>query len=146
MKPDLESIPATLGQPTAALADCGYVNRAAFQDVAQSHPSLDLHVSVQSEDAHAERRYDYRPPDKIKQPKKIIDPALMAMAQKLKTPEGRKKYRRRACTVEPVFGIIKAAMGFRQFLLRGLRKVTGEWTLVCLAYNFRRLHRLQTLA
>jgi transposase len=146
LKPDLESIPATLGQPTAALADCGYVNRAAFQEVAQSHPNLDLHVSVQSEDAHAERRYDYRPPDKIKQPKKIIDPALIAMAEKLKTPEGRKMYRRRACTVEPVFGIIKAAMGFRQFLLRGLRKVTGEWTLVCLAYNFRRLHRLQTLA
>jgi len=146
LKPDLESIPATLGQPTAALADCGYVNRAAFQEVAQSHPNLDLHVSVQSEDAHAERRYDYRPPDKIKQPKKIIDPALIAMAEKLKTPEGRKLYRRRACTVEPVFGIIKAAMGFRQFLLRGLRKVTGEWTLVCLAYNFRRLHRLQTLA
>jgi transposase len=146
LKPGLESIPATLGQPTAALADCGYVNRAAFEQVAQSHPNLDLHVSVQSEDAQAERRYDYRPPDKIKQPKKIIDPALMAMAEKLKTPEGRKKYRRRACTVEPVFGIIKAAMGFRQFLLRGLRKVTGEWTLVCLAYNFRRLHRLQTAA
>jgi hypothetical protein len=76
----------------------------------------------------------------------FTDPALIAMAQKLGTPEGRKMYRRRACTVEPVFGIIKAAMGFRQFLLRGLHKVTGEWNLVCLAYNFRRLHRLQTAA
>jgi transposase len=146
LKPDLESIPASLGSPAAALADCGYVNRAAFQEVAQSHPSLALYVSVQKEDAHAERRYDYRPPDKIKQPKKLVDPALIAMAEKLKTPEGRQKYRRRACTVEPVFGIIKAAMGFRQFLLRGLRKVTGEWNLVCLAYNFRRLHRLQRAA
>jgi transposase len=146
LKPDLESIPASLGPPAAALADCGYVNRAAFQEVAQSHPNLDLYVSVQREDAHAERRYDYRPPDKIKQPKKLVDPALIAMAEKLKTPEGRQKYRRRACTVEPVFGIIKAAMGFRQFLLRGLRKVTGEWNLVCLAYNFRRLHRLQRAA
>ena len=42
--------------------------------------------------------------------------------------------------VEPVFGIIESAMGFRQFLLRGLTKVSTEWTLVCLAYNFRRLH------
>jgi len=45
-------------------------------------------------------------------------------------------------TVEPVFGIIKEAMGFRRFLLRGLEKVRGEWQLVCLAYNCRRLHRL----
>jgi hypothetical protein len=146
LEPDVQSIPSSLGQPTAVLADCGYVNRAAFARLTQSRPKLDLYVSVQSEDAHAERRYDYRPADKIKQPKKIIDPALMAMAQKLGTPAGRKKYRRRACTVEPVFGIIKAAMGFRQFLLRGLRKVTGEWNLICLAYNFRRLHRLQRAA
>jgi len=64
------------------------------------------------------------------------------MAEKLKTPAGRKIYRQRASTVEPVFGIIKAALGFRQFLLRGLKKVSGEWNLVCLAYNLKRLHRL----
>ena len=144
--PDLASIPATLGQPTAALADCGFVQLAGFAQVAQTHPKLDLHVSVQSEDAHAQRHYEYRPPDKIKPPKKIVHPVLLAMAAKLRTPEGRKMYRRRSRTVEPVFGIIKAAMGFRQFLLRGLRKVTGEWNLVCLAYNFRRLHRLQRAA
>jgi len=146
LEPDVQSIPSVLGQPTAALADCGYVNRAAFARLAQSRPDLNLYVSVQREDAHAERRYDYRPLDKIKRPQKIIDPALIAMAEKLGTPEGRKMYRRRACTVEPVFGIIKAAMGFRQFLLRGLRKVTGEWNLICLAYNVRRLHQLQMVA
>ena len=64
------------------------------------------------------------------------------MAAKLKTAEGRALYRRRACTVEPVFGVIKQALGFRQFLLRGLSKVTAEWNLVCLAYNLKRLHRL----
>ena len=52
-------------------------------------------------------------------------------------------YRRRACTVEPVFGIIKSVLGFRQFLLRGWKKVSGEWNLVCLAYNLKRLHVLQ---
>lgn len=112
----------------------------------QTHPDLKLHVSVQREDTHAQRRYDDRPPDKIKPPKKIMDPVLIAMAEKLRTEEGRKIYRRRACTVEPVFGIIKAAMGFRPFLLRGLEKVTGQWNWVCRAYNLRRLHRLQTAA
>jgi hypothetical protein len=61
------------------------------------------------------------------------------MAHKLKTQAGRKTYGLRKQTVEPVFGIIKSVMGFRQFLLRGLQKVTGEWTLVCLAWNLKRL-------
>ena len=143
MEADLQSIPSTLGQPVIALADCGYMDHGVFEHLAQTRPGLDLYVSVHREDAHAERRYDYRPPDKIKPPKKITDPVLVAMAEKLRTEEGRKLYRRRACTVEPVFGIIKAAMGFRQFLLRGVPKVTGEWNLVCLAYNLRRLHVLR---
>jgi hypothetical protein len=143
---DVQSIPATLGQPTAVLADCGYVDRAAFAQLQQTCPGLELYVSVQREDAHAQRRYDYRPVDKIKPPKKLVDPVLIAMAEKLRTDEGRKMYRRRASTVEPVFGIIKAAMGFRQFLLRGLEKVSGEWNLVCLAYNLRRLHVLRAVA
>lgn len=146
MQPDLESIPETLGQPTAALADCGYVNKDAFERLADQRPDLELYVSVHREDAHAERRYDYRPLDKIKPPKKITDPALVAMADKLKTEEGRAIYRKRACTVEPVFGVIKAAMGFRQFLLRGLKKVSGEWALVCLAYNLKRMHTLRQAA
>ena len=51
-------------------------------------------------------------------------------------------YRRRAATVEPVFGVIKAALGMRQFLLRGLKKVRIEWDLVCLAYNVTRVWSL----
>jgi transposase len=142
LEPGLESIPKTLGPPTAALADCGYADQEVFQRLTAERPGLDLYVSVHREDAHAERRYDYRPADRIKPPKKITDPVLVAMADKLKTEEGRQKYRRRARTVEPVFGIIKAALGLRQFLLRGLKKVSGEWNLVCVAYNLKRLHRL----
>ncbi len=142
LEPDLQSIPAALGQPATALADCGFADKEDFQRLGQQRPALALYVSVHREDAHAERRYDYRPPDKIKPPKQIVDPVLVAMADKLKTPEGKKIYRQRACTVEPTFGILKAALGFRQFLLRGLRKVSGEWTLVCLAFNLQRLHRL----
>ena len=146
MEADLQSIPAPLGSPTAALADCGYVDREVFQHLASERPDLDLYVSVHREDAHAERRYDYRPPEKIKRPKTLTDPVLLAMAEKLRTAEGKVMYRKRACTVEPVFGILKAALGFRQFLLRGLEKVSGEWNLVCLAYNLKRLHVLRAAA
>jgi hypothetical protein len=64
------------------------------------------------------------------------------MEQKLATAEARKRYLRRQASVEPVFGIIKRVLGFRQFSLRGLQKVTLEWNLVCLAYNLKRLHKL----
>ena len=64
------------------------------------------------------------------------------MAHRLKTTEGRKLYALRKQTPEPVFGIIKSALGFRQFLLRGLDNVRGEWTLVTIAYNVKRLFAL----
>ena len=146
LEPDLQSIPPTLGQPTAALADCGFAIKEVLQRLATARPALDLYVSVHREDAHAERRYDWRPLDQIKPPQTLTDPVLLAMAAKLKTDEGKARYRKRACTVEPVFGIIKAVLGFRQFLLRGLKQVTGEWNLVCLAYNLKRLHTLRTAA
>ena len=61
------------------------------------------------------------------------------MRHRLATLAGRAAYAIRKQTVEPVFGIIKSVMGFRQFFLRGLRKVTGEWNLVCLAWNVKRM-------
>ena len=64
------------------------------------------------------------------------------MIRKLKTKKGKKIYKKRKETVEPVFGIIKSVMGFRQFTLRGLLKVNTEWALVRTAYNFKRLHNL----
>ena len=64
------------------------------------------------------------------------------MEYRLATKEGKEKYKLRKQTVEPVFGIIKHVMGFRQFLLRGSEKVSTEWSLVCLAYNFKRLYNL----
>ena len=64
------------------------------------------------------------------------------MAFKLQTALGREIYRLRKGTVEPVMGIIKEILGFRQFSLRGLMAAAGEWTLVCLAFNIKRLHVL----
>ena len=68
---------------------------------------------------------------------------IKSMQEKMELPQNRAHYRLRKQTVEPVFGIVKQAMGFRQFLLRGLEKVEGEWTLVTLACNCRRLHNLR---
>ena len=64
------------------------------------------------------------------------------MAHRLRTPQGRDLYALRKQTPEPVFGIIKAALGFRQFSLRGLDKVRGEWSLVTMAWNIKRMFRL----
>jgi hypothetical protein len=65
------------------------------------------------------------------------------MREKLRSEEGKARYAKRNHTVETAFGIIKEVMGFRGFMLRGLEKVKGEWTLVCLSYNLKRLHRLK---
>jgi transposase len=63
------------------------------------------------------------------------------MAAKVRTPEGKVLYSRRKVIVEPVFGQIKEARGFRRFLLRGLKKIRGEWSLVCLTHNLLKIWR-----
>ena len=63
------------------------------------------------------------------------------MAAKVRTPEGKALYARRKVIVEPVFGQIKEARGFRRFLLRGLEKIRGEWRLVCLTHNLLKMWR-----
>jgi hypothetical protein len=67
---------------------------------------------------------------------------MATMRQRLQTRRGRKWYALRKCTVEPVFGLIKQVMKFRQFLLRGLAAARGEWSLVCLAWNLKRMNTL----
>ena len=64
------------------------------------------------------------------------------MTRKLQTKAGQAVYATRKMIVEPVFGQIKQARGFRQFLLRGLAKVRGEWALVCLTHNILKMHRI----
>jgi hypothetical protein len=68
--------------------------------------------------------------------------AVERMAWRLRTPQGKKLYGLRKQTPEPVFGIIKSVMGFRQFLLRGLDRVRGEWSLVTMAWNIKRMFTL----
>ena len=68
-----------------------------------------------------------------------------AMRHRLQTPEGKKLYAKRKCIPEPVFGIIKSVLGFRQFSLRGLENVRGEWRLVTMAWNLKRMFALKTV-
>ena len=139
----INSIPAEIGKPKAGLLDAGYVDADAIERV-EEELGIELYVSVDREDTHSERTYDYRPKQQSERPTKAIkDPRLLKMRDKLRTEEGKALYAKRNHTVETAFGIIKAVMGFRGFMLRGLEKVSGEWTLVCLSHNLKRLHQLK---
>jgi transposase len=142
LEPAVRAIPESVGQASAVLADSGYVNTDAFKQLEKDR--LDLYVSVSRGESQSARPYDYRPKSVTQKPSKTVkDPRLLAMQEKLRSAVGRAMYALRQQTVEPVFGIIKSVLGFRQFLLRGLEKVSGEWGLVCLAYNVKRLWRLK---
>ena len=138
--PAVEAVSETVGKPEAVLADSGYANSAALEALEEAQ--VDAYVAVSRDEGHTQRRYEFRP-ERPRSKKVITDVRLLAMREKLQTEAGRKKYAKRKQTVEPVFGIIKHVLGFWQFLLRGLANVSGEWELVCLAYNVKRLFRLK---
>ncbi|OYW20039.1 MAG: IS5/IS1182 family transposase [Burkholderiales bacterium 12-64-5] len=124
---------AKLGDARALIADTGYCsenNIKACED-ARIEPLL----SVARQDHHPHWRERFTEPAPLA---KDATP-MQAMTHRLSTVAGKAAYAIRKQTVEPVFGIIKSVMGFRQFSLRGLRKVTGEWNLVCLAWNVKRM-------
>jgi transposase len=130
--------------PAAVLVDSGFVSEAAVKtlecDKQGRSTGVTVFAAVQREPhgrtvAQLEVRAD--PPEPG--PEATF---TERMRQRTATAAGRALYKLRQQTVEPVFGIIKEAMGFRRFSLRGLAKVSLEWDLVCLAYNLRRLHRL----
>ena len=129
-------MPEQLGRLETLLADNGYFSEANVMacTVANIEPLI------------ATGRQPHHPPlaERFKKtPEAPESPtAVEAMAHRLKTPEGRTLYALRKQTAEPVFGIIKSVMGFRQFLLRGLDCVRGEWSLVTMAWNIKRMHAL----
>ena len=137
--PAYRNIDPQLGKVQAVLADSGF---AKIETIETLETEVELLIAVCREDH--QRKYDYRPTCVTDKPSRAVThPTLVKMKEKLQTDEGRRRYGLRKQTIEPVFGIIKSVMGFRQFLLRGLKKVTGEWTLVALAYNLKRLASLK---
>ena len=136
---DVDAVPAAVGTPNEVLADNGYATETEVAEL--TGREMEVLVAVGTEDRR--RQHDFRPAGQDKPPKEPTAPWLVAMQEKLAQETHRASYRLRQQTVEPVFGIMKQAMGFRQFLLRGHAKVTGEWQLLALAYNCKRLHTLQ---
>ncbi len=129
----------TIGLPTTVLADTGYASAAAV--AALQANAIEPLVAIGRTQPH--RPYDFRPPPAAKTPRRITEPWRIAMKAKLETDDARTRYKMRKQTVEPVFGIIKSAIGFTRFRLRGLANAATEWSLVTLAYNCRRMARMQ---
>lgn len=138
----VEGIPESIGKAQCVLADSGY----ACSDQVEELEGKDMDVYVATGAVGGRRKHDYRPERVQKEAPQIKQAWIKQMREKLQTDVGKALYARRKQTVEPVFGIIKQCMGFRQFLLRGKDKVSGEWQLVVLAYNFKRLWNLKQAA
>jgi transposase len=134
----LQGLPKELGRAKRILADSGYLSQSNVEGCAAAkiEPLIAMgrtrhHVSWRQRFAAAPKS----PPDSAT--------PLQKMAHRLKTPRGRKLYALRKQTPEPVFGIIKSVMGYRQCLLRGLESVKGEWNLVSMSWNIKRMFALQ---
>jgi transposase len=132
----IEALPAALGKPDTLLADTGYFSEA----------NVTLCAAAQIAPLIAQGRQSHYPPllERFAEapPAPQSPTPLEAMNHRLQMPEGKRLYALRKQTPEPVFGIIKSVMGFRQFLLRGLDNVQGEWSLVTMAWNIKRMFAL----
>jgi transposase len=143
--PTVAAIPQSVGTIEAVLTDSGFYSEEAVKEVETSQDGGDSGTKVY---AAMEKTSHHRTVGDLEQkpePEASAPGAPVAevMKHRLRTREGKAKYKLRQQTVEPVFGIIKSVMGFRRFLLRGLEKVSIEWTWVSLAYNLKRMHRMQ---
>lgn len=134
----LKGLRKGLGCTKRLLADSGYLSEKNVESCAAA--GIEPLIALKRQRHHPTWRQRFAhtptpPPDSAT--------AMEKMRQRLQTPRGRKLYALRKQTPEPVFGIIKSTMGFRQFLLRGLENVKGEWSLVTMSWNLRRMFSLQ---
>jgi transposase len=136
--PTIDTVPPAVGRPKKANLDTGYFSENNIAGLEER--GIDPYIATGRSPHHQGWRAFF-----LDNPDPPADDASVKeqMAYKLRTEIGNAIYRLRKSTVEPVIGIIKEVLGFRQFSLRGLFAAGGEWTLVCLAYNLKRLHTLQ---
>lgn len=137
MLEQVQALPEAVGQVEEFLADTGYFSEANVNACADRQISPLMAMGREAHHLPLEERFK---PDA---PKPESDDPVVQMAWRLTTKDGRARYGKRKSTIEPVFGIIKHVMGFRQFSLRGLGAVTGEWKLVALAFNIKRMNVLR---
>ena len=136
-EPTLSAIPSALGTPEAAALDTGYIGPATLAACAKR--SIEPYIATGRDPHHRSWQQRFAP---LPDPPPQHASAQVKMAYKLRTALGKAIYGARKCTVEPVLGIIKEVLGFRQFSLRGISAAAGEWCLVCLAFNLKRFHTL----
>ena len=134
---NLNALPKQLGTVTELLADSGYFSETNVNACVGKEITPYIAVDRQSHNRSLWERFKEPPP--------LPDDAdsVTTMKHRLKTKVGKAVYALRKVTSEPVFGIIKAVMGFRSFMLRGKESVSGEWNLTCMAYNIKRMHSLK---
>ncbi|MBW4055030.1 MAG: IS1182 family transposase [Proteobacteria bacterium] len=134
---NLVALPRQLGTVTELLADSGYFGETNVNACVREEITPYIAVDRQSHNRSLWERFKEPPP--------LTDGAdsVTTMKHRLKTKAGKAVYALRKVTSEPVFGIIKAVMGFRTFMLRGKESVSGEWNLACMAYNIKRMHSLK---
>lgn len=131
----LQALPEGL-QPDRLLADTGYFSARNVE--ACETAGIEPLIATARDDHHPAWRERFQEPGQGAD-SELPERGVERMRHILKTQAGRAAYALRKQTVEPVFGIIKSVMGFRQFLLRGVKQVRHEWTLVCLAWNLKRM-------
>jgi transposase len=136
-EPTLDALSPELGQPEGAALDNGFFSEHNI--LALEQRNIEPYIATG-------REPHYKTVETLLGTVPAEPPAEASpkekMAYKLATEIGKEIYRLRKCTVEPVIGIIKEVLGFRQFSLRGLANTAGEWCLVCLAFNLKRMHTL----
>jgi transposase len=137
--PTVDAIPAKVGKPKAAVLDNGYWSPTNVGGLDERRIEPYIATGRDSHHQSWQERFAQEP-----EPPDEGASLIVQMAYKLKTAVGKWIYSLRKSTVEPVIGIIKETLGFRQFSLRGLAAVAGEWCLVCLAYDLKRMHSLVT--
>jgi transposase len=133
----INALPEDLGKADVVLGDNGYFSESNVKACLAAGIEPLLALARDSHHQSLNERFADTPPA----PENPTP--VEAMAYRLRTPEGKKLYALRKHTPEPVFGIIKSVLGFRQFLLRGLNKVRGEWSLVTMAWNVKRMFALR---
>jgi transposase len=133
----IELLPEEVGKVSKIIADSGYYSEKNIKDCEDKKMEPYIAIDRQSHNQGIWERFS--------EPGPLPEDAdaVTRMKRRLKTMAGKAVYAVRKSTVEPVFGVIKAAMGFDRFLLRGLAAVSGEWDLVCIAWNIKRLHVLR---
>lgn len=134
----IKALPKVLGRTRRILADSGYLSQANVEQCAAAR--IEPLLALKRERHHVGWRERFAPSPQAPPPDAS---PLEKMAHRLKTPAGRKLYALRKQTPEPVFGIIKSVMGYRQCLLRGLENVKGEWNLVTMSWNIKRMFVLR---